>query len=129
VTGWVLDASALLALLLRERGGDKVAPVLTDAAISTLNLSEVVSYFARSGSPPEAIHELLGTLELECVPFDDDLAYAAGMLITTTRAAGLSLADRACLVLARRLGAKVLTGDRAWARVADAVGVEVELIR
>ena len=65
----------------------------------------------------------------EVVAFDRDLAFDAGLLLPLTRAAGLSLGDRACLALARRLGARVLTGDRAWARVADAVGVEVELIR
>lgn len=44
-----------------------------------------------------------------------------------TKPQGLSLADRACLVLAERLGAPALTADRSWAR-AD-VHTEVKLIR
>jgi len=40
---------------------------------------------------------------------------------------GLSLGDRACLALALREQAPVLTGDRAWSKVD--VGVEVVLIR
>jgi hypothetical protein len=33
------------------------------------------------------------------------------------------------LALAKQLGVKAMTTDRPWARIADAVGVEVELIR
>jgi ribonuclease VapC len=46
-----------------------------------------------------------------------------------TRSAGLSLADRLCLALARRLKAKVLTADRAWTLVAEPLGLDVGLIR
>lgn len=129
MTALVIDASALLALLRKERGGDRVAGVLADAAMSTVNLSEVVAHYARSGSSERDIHLLLDTLEFERIPFDDDLAYAAGMLIPLTRPSGLSLADRACLALARRLQATALTADRAWTRIAEAVGVEIEVIR
>ena len=45
----------------------------------------------------------------------------------STRKAGLSLADRACLALALDLGATAVTADRAWAKVD--VGVEVKVIR
>lgn len=38
-----------------------------------------------------------------------------------TRDAGLSLGDRACLALARRLDAPVLTADTAWQGVAHRV--------
>jgi PIN domain nuclease of toxin-antitoxin system len=46
-----------------------------------------------------------------------------------TRPAGLSLADRVCLALARRLGLRAMTADRAWRSVSAAIGVEIELIR
>ncbi len=39
----VLDASALLALVQRERGADQVAAALPEAAMSTANLAEVLS--------------------------------------------------------------------------------------
>jgi ribonuclease VapC len=44
-----------------------------------------------------------------------------------TKVQGLSLADRACLALAERLGVTALTTDREWAK-AD-VEAEVQLIR
>lgn len=42
---------------------------------------------------------------------------------------GLSLGDRLCLALAKVKARPALTGDRAWAEVADAIGVEILLIR
>ncbi len=125
----VIDSSALLALLRNERGGASVAPILVEAAMSTVNLSEVVAHYAQFGSSESDIRSLLDGLEFERIPFDDDLAYVAGMLIPATRSAGLSLGDRACIALALRLRVGVVTADRIWTRVADAVGVEVELIR
>ena len=44
-----------------------------------------------------------------------------------TRAAGLSLGDRACLALARRLSVQTLTADQAW--VGAELGVDVVAIR
>jgi ribonuclease VapC len=126
---FALDASAVIAVLLRERGGEIVQPLLSRASIATVNLAEVVSHFAKKTGNDAEIREMIGNLQFKAIPFDEALAYEAGLLIRSTRAAGLSLGDRACLALARRLGAKVLTADRAWSRVASAVGVEVELIR
>lgn len=48
---YVLDASAVLALLDAEPGADKVAAVLMDAAIGTVNLAEVHTKLADEGVP------------------------------------------------------------------------------
>jgi ribonuclease VapC len=125
----VLDASALLAMLKNEPGGDVVAAVLDDTAITTVNFAEVVGFYARRGSSEAEIRGMLVPLPTERYRFDEELAYTAGLMVTTTASAGLSFGDRTCLALARRLNAKTLTADRAWLRVAAAVGVEVELIR
>ena len=126
----VLDASALIALILDEPGADTVRDAIAaDAAVTTVNLAEVVSYFARNSAAEPAIRAMLTELRLEVVPFDTELAYATGLLLPATRRAGLSLGDRACLALARRHAVKAMTTDRAWSRIARAVGVAVELIR
>ena len=123
----VLDASALLALLNQEEGAEKVAPFLADAVISTVNLAEVVTRLALAGMPESAIRETLDLLPLETVPFDVEQGIEVGLLAPATRPSGLSLGDRACLVLARRLGVAAVTADQAW--VGIDTGVPVELIR
>ena len=125
----VLDASALLALLRNEPGGAPVREVLADAAMTTVNFAEVVGHYARNGAAESDIRLVLDPLELELVTFDEDLAFATGFLLPATRHAGLSLGDRACLALAARLGVPALTADQSWQSVAEAVGVEVALIR
>lgn len=125
----VLDASALTALLLLEPGWEQVDAVLDDAVISVVNIAEVVGLFARRGVAEPDIRHVLDEADIPRLPFDDELAFQAGLLVTATRYAGLSLGDRACLALARQLGATALTTDRAWSDVAKAVGVSVQVIR
>ncbi|HEV2097954.1 MAG TPA: type II toxin-antitoxin system VapC family toxin [Stellaceae bacterium] len=125
----VLDASALLALLLGEPGADRVREVLAGSALSTINLAEVVGHFSRNGAAENDIRLVLEPLPIDLIGLDEEAAYAAGLLLPVTRAAGLSLGDRVCLALARRLGVPAVTADRAWRGIAAAVGVEVELIR
>jgi ribonuclease VapC len=129
VSAAVLDASAVIALIMGEPGAEAVKAVIATSAITTVNLSETVGYFARNGAAEAEIREWIGALELEIVPLDVELAYSAGVLLPATRPAGLSLGDRACLALAQRLGVRALTRDSAWPRIADAVRVEIELIR
>lgn len=123
----VLDASALLALLNAESGAESVAAVLPDAVVSAVNLSEVVAKLAEAGMPEKAIRDALLALPLTVVPFDREQAYEAGLLRPSTRGMGLSLGDRGCLSLAKRLGAPALTADKSWERLA--VGVKVRVIR
>jgi len=113
VNSVVLDASALLALVYAEPGSDVVGALLPNARISAVNLSEVAAKLAEGGMTAPDIHAALDGLGLSVVPFDADLAYAAGLLRAATKAAGLSLGDRACLALAARLGLPALTADAA----------------
>jgi ribonuclease VapC len=124
----VLDASAVLALLNQERGSATVAAAITGgAAVGTVNLAEVVGKLADAGMPEHAIRAALGGLGLAVVPFDDALCYRAGLLRPSTRAAGLSLGDRACLALAEHLSLPALTADQGWVGVVP--GIDVRPIR
>ena len=67
------------------------------------------------------------TMSIQVVPFDEELAYRAGLLRSATRSAGLSLGDRACLALAERLGVPALTTDRIWGTLQ--LGIQIEVIR
>jgi ribonuclease VapC len=126
--GAVLDASALLALLNREPESGQVAHVVAGgAAISAVNLSEVVAKLCEGGMPERLIREVLDLLGLEVIAFDGEQAYQSGLLRALTWRAGLSFGDRACLALARILDLPALTTDRAWQDVD--VGVTVQVLR
>jgi len=127
VSSTVLDASALLALLHRERGFQVVADHIKDAAVSAVNLSEVVARLADRGLLEQVIRESLEDMSIEVIPFETEQAYVAGMLRAETRSVGLSLGDRACLALARQLRVPALTADRRWAELD--VGINVQVIR
>ncbi len=123
----VLDASALMALLNSEPGASAVDEALDEASISAINLSEVVARMSDLGTPESDILDKLQELDLDVIPFDTEQAYQAGLLRSSTRSFGLSLGDRACLALARRLGVPALTADRLWSQLS--IGIEVRLIR
>ncbi len=133
VTVAVLDASALLAYLRDEAGATVVADAISDgAAISTVNLAEVLSRVADRGGDPGRLCELLtargllaGAVAVEPLTAADAVEIAR--LRPLTRDAGLSLGDRACLALASRLGASAVTADTAWESVQ--IGVRLRQIR
>jgi ribonuclease VapC len=125
----VLDASALLALLKNEPGGEKVAEGLAASRMSAVNYAEVVSHFIHAGMPPQEVDAMLRPLPVVVVAADADLATTAGRLRAVTAEAGLSLGDRFCLALALRDGLPAWTADRQWRTVSDATGVEIVVIR
>ncbi len=112
--GWVVDASALLAMLHAEPGAETVEKALEDGAISTVNWSEVQQRSLASGIDVDDLRGDMEALGLEIVPFTVEDAEQAAGLWSPTRHLGLSLGDRACLALARRLRLPALTADRAW---------------
>ena len=124
----VLDASAVLALLRDEPGGDVVAGHIGRAAISAVNLQEVVREMLREGATLEAARPVLDELALALHPHDEAAAYAAAALYAATRRHGRGLGDRSCMALGLALGLPVLTADREWERV-EVEGLAVEMVR
>lgn len=123
----MLDASALLAYLHAEPGGENVPIDTGEARISAVNYSEAIAVLTRHGARAADIRALLSSIPLAIVAFDRETAEAAGFMIETTGRLGLSLGDRACLAAARAEGIPVVTADRSW-RDLD-IGVPIRLIR
>jgi len=123
----VLDASAILALLNKEPGSEEVLKFIGKAAMSTVNLSEVIAKLADAGIPEEDIRQIISHLNLEVIDFNQEQALKSGILRPITKSIGLSFGDRACLALGIILNQPVLTTDRLW--VSINVGVEVRLLR
>ena len=124
----VLDASALLALLNREPGGDQLTPqLLSVAASSTVNLAEVQAKLVLRGLDPNDAWDAALTPIREVVDFTADHARLAGTLVAQTRSLGLSLGDRACLALGLTLKAPVYTTDKTWKNLK--LGIQIHVIR
>ena len=122
-----LDASALLAFMLRERGHQRVGELLDEACMSTVNFSEVLGRFARAGQDVVFIAEKLLATGIEVVDFSAQQAVIAAALVPETHSTGLSLGDRACLALARERRIRAVTADKAWRRLN--LDIEIESIR
>ncbi len=128
----VLDASALLAFLLEEPGREEVSAVIdTGAIVGAVNYAEVLTRLGEDAPSVEEwetwIHGIAGPL-LRVEPYLKVDAVRAAELRRISRHRGLSLGDRSCLALAARLGAPVLTADRAWVDIIG-LAVPVTLIR
>ena len=125
--GAVIDASALLAYLHDETGGAVVAEVLDGALMSTVNLSEVLQKAAHYGVDTTGLVDDLVELGVCFEPMSASHAALAATLWPSTRRAGLSLADRACLALAQEQNRPVFTADRLWSEIS--LPLSVVLIR
>jgi ribonuclease VapC len=114
---YVLDASAMMAILLREQRGDQAIDLLdaTDAFASSVNVSEAVAKLTdKHGMDPRRVMVSLGHILTEVIDFDVDMGLYAGTLRRDTKRHGLSFADRACIATATELGLPVLTTDAAF---------------
>lgn len=124
---WVADASAILAAVNAEAGGDAAAAFLPDSIVSSVNFSEVLAKLLTYGLPQSDPLVVFVSTGATVVPFGEREAVVAAALRLPTASFGLSLGDRACIATGIASGLPVLTADRRWA---DAnLPAEVTLIR
>ena len=109
----VLDASAILAFVQGEEGAEVVEAHLDDdARCGAANWSEVAQKVRAAGRDWDLVRSLLWSYEIAVEPVTEGDADRAARRWTAGE--GLSLADRLCLGLAKRLDVDVLTADRTW---------------
>ena len=124
---YVLDASALLALLNNEAGAQRVKDILSQSVISAVNLCETVGKLMNAGMTLDDARTSVELINLDVIPFDAESAYKAGALIVETKKFGLSLGDRVCLATGQMLNNRVVTAEHLWSKLK--IRVTVELIR
>lgn len=118
----VIDSSALLALIKREPGFDRVYEVIDDAVASPVILAETLGKAKRFGYKIDSTEAMLTGVGLRLSDvYIDDIRLVARL--HSRPGVRLSLTDRFCLALAMRLSLPVVTADRPWA----ALGLPVEL--
>ena len=118
-----LDASALLAWVLNERGADTVNQLLPFAVAPSSVMVETL-YRAQErghGMSCSELHASLLAVGLSVEPVtDEDTVRAAELIAASKRAAGpgsLSLGDGLCIAVAERLNLTLTGGDQYWAQV------------
>jgi ribonuclease VapC len=121
------DASAILAFLQFEPGGDVVEKHLPDIRLTAVNLAEVVTVLTLRGITRDWIESRVLRVFPNILPVDRDQAALAGYLVASTQKYGLSLGDRACLAAGLVLNAQVLTTDAVWQKLR--LDLDILLIR
>ena len=129
----LLDASALLAFLLKEAGGLEVLNVVSSRPcwISSVTLTEVQGKLVGRGDftsrQVEAqLRPLLGFVRE--IPFDSSCREKASFYYARKSPYGLSLGDAACLGTAEALKLDVMTAEKGWAEIPN-LPFQVHLIR
>lgn len=109
----LLDASALIAYFRGEPGGEVVENAwASDCFVSSAQWAELAAFY--SDSPPTwaMASAVLLHFGVTVEPVTPEDAAKAGLM--RRGKPSFSLGDRICLATAERLGAQVLTADRAW---------------
>ena len=112
----VVDASAVLAWLFKERGEEVVDKVLPLSVLSAVNLAEVLYRADEEGMSTRTLRQDLEALGVTVEPFIDEDARRVQEIRRAARRESirLSLADCCCLATAARLDLPVVGGDQAW---------------
>lgn len=125
---YILDSTALIALVSLEPGSQRIVGLLGNSAVSAVNLAETANKLLEKGFSQEEVRESLAKLELKVEDWSEAMAYRSVHFTQFNKSHGLSLGDRACLTLAKELRATAVTSDRTWRRL-PALGVRIMIFR
>jgi ribonuclease VapC len=127
----VMDSSALLALTRGETGCEVVQELIytKDCVISSVNMAEVGTKLIEYGLPPSELPRIVVQFQIDVIDFNTEQAILSAQLRPQTRAAGLSMGDRACLALTKLMEGIAVTTDQAWQDVRISAGVKVLMVR
>jgi len=123
---YVIDAYAWVEYLVGSEAGDKVRVVLeeenNEVYTCAVTVAEVVSKTARENRDFEAAYDILLS-NSQVVNVNEEISKEAGMLHSEMRKTkrDFGLADAYVLAVAKRIKAKVLTGDPHFKGVKEAI--------
>jgi len=126
---YLLDASAVLALLGNEAGKDRVEELLAqgNCHISAVNYQEVMFRLVRVGMPDREAQKAIDSLGMVILSYTPALAQDTSLAAIGFKL-GLSLGDRCCLTTALQAGMIALTTEQEWKKV-KVSELKIEVIR
>lgn len=113
---YLLDSSAVLAVLFEERGADTVLPLLDESSIHAIQIAEVVKKLKDRGVPDDTADRLMAELAL---PVLEGLTAEDALISRKYCLKGLSLGGRVCLLVADRAGLTAVTAEHRWKEAVD----------
>ena len=128
---YVMDASAILALMQAEKGWEVVDDLIREqqCVASCVNIAEVGTRMIDKGLAPSQLERTLKESDIQPVDFDLEQSTLCAELRLSTKFAGLSLGDRACLALTKLMDGTAVTSDRAWLDITEITQIKVKMIR
>jgi ribonuclease VapC len=125
--GYVLDASAVLALLNQETGADKVeqALLLPATCMNSVQFAEITAKLIMTGIPSAKVQEIMTELAIPIIALNEKIAFESALLMPLAKPFGLSLGDRICLATSLTIGVPALTADKIWLQLKMLVNVEL----
>jgi PIN domain nuclease of toxin-antitoxin system len=123
----LFDASAVLAVVFREPGAERVVAHLAQGLAPTPVMIEILSKMAQKGGTVSQARRAVEELGLKWRALGSAVAELAADYLLKFRRNGISLADATCLAMADTYNLPVLTGDRKWATLG--LDLDIRLIR
>lgn len=124
---FVLDSSAILALINNEAGAQQVEPLISKSIVSAVNFSETLAILEPHGIKTKEGSHLLRAMIKDIIPFTAEHALISSEIYLACQAKGLSLGDRACLALGISSNTPVITADRVWQELS--ININIRCIR
>lgn len=119
---YMLDTSALLAVMLGEDGSAEIIGELAAASVDSVSLMAAVTSLRSRGLPVGVIESSFAELQIPVIAFERSMAFTAASKAWPSE---LPIEARACLAAAKSVGAVVLTVDQSWGPLADAGAVHL----
>ncbi|HMT07955.1 MAG TPA: type II toxin-antitoxin system VapC family toxin [Pyrinomonadaceae bacterium] len=117
MSSFVIDSSAILAVLNQESGAENAIKYFAGGLVSSVNLAEVLSKSVERGSSVKMAMLMFDLLQLEVVDLEIEHAIKAAELRPLTKHLGLSLGDRCCLALAMLRETTAVSADKDWKKL------------
>jgi predicted nucleic acid-binding protein len=123
---YVVDAYAWIEYLIGSEAGSEVNTILENESneiyTCAVTVAEVISKVSREGRDVEVAYDVL-VANSQVIDVDEELSKETGLLYSKMRKTekDFGLADAYVLATAKKLKSKVLTGDKHFRNVKEAV--------